>query len=71
VQLLPDGISFKTTRPGGDRPPEDKKLTFGEITKVSLDNDTIRIEGDGSWEFVGPLQVVARIDEHIKAGRQR
>jgi len=69
--LLPDGISFKTTKAGGDRPPEDKTFTFSEIRKVSVDDDTIRLEGGGSWEFVGSLQAVARIEEYIKAGKQR
>lgn len=71
MELVPDGIYFKTTKPGSDRPPEQKKLTFSDIRKVSVDDDSVRIEGDGSWEFIGTVQGVARIEQHIRMGKQK
>jgi len=70
LQLVADGVMFKTTRPG-DRPPEQQMLTFAAIKKATIDGDKIRLEADDTWEFVAPPDVLRRIEEHVRAGKQK
>ena len=70
LQLLPDGLHFKTTSTSDGR-VDDKKITFKEIEDFEIDGDRISIDTDDQdWEFSGPADVLNLIDQHIKANKK-
>jgi hypothetical protein len=71
MTLLPEGMRFKTTRPCPDtKADEDKLFTFKTMKKFALEDERLRIEADDkNWDFVGPPEALARIDQHIKAAK--
>ena len=72
MELLPDGMRFKTTKPCPDtKADEEKQFTFANIKKFALEDERLRIEAeDKNWDFVGPPNALARIEQHVKAGKQ-
>ena len=72
MTLLPDGLRFKSTKPCADtKADEDKQFTFKTMKKFALEDERLRIEDDKNWDFVGPPEALARIDQHIKAAKGR
>ena len=67
LQLLPDGIAFKTTSSSDGR-RDDTLITFKEIEDVEIEDDRLFIEGEEqNWEFGGTRDLLQRIRQHIKA----
>jgi serine/threonine protein kinase len=67
LQLLPDGIYFKTSGSSDGRQDE-KKITFASIDGFEIDGDKIHIETDDkNWDFVAPKDVLLRIEALLKA----
>ena len=73
MELLPDGMRFKTTKPCPDtKADEEKQFTFANIKKFALEDERLRIEAeDKNWDFVGPPDALARVEQHIKAGKDK
>ena len=73
MELLPDGMHFKTTRPCPDtKADEEKQFTFPNIKKFALEDERLRIEAeDKNWDFVGPPNALARVEQHIRAGKDK
>ena len=70
LQLLPDGIAFRTTSSSDGR-RDDKRITFGEIEDVEIEDDRLFIEGeDENWEFGGTRDLLQRIRQHIRSNKK-
>jgi hypothetical protein len=70
LQLLADGLYFHTTTSSDGR-RDDKKITFGEIDDVEIEDDRLFIEGEEqNWEFGGTKDVLQRVRQHIKANKK-
>jgi serine/threonine-protein kinase len=70
LQLLPDGLHFKTTSSADGR-MDDKKITFKDIEDFEVDGGRIRIETDEqAWEFTAPADILDLIQQHIRANRK-
>ena len=70
LQLLPDGLYFRTTSSSDGR-RDDRRITFGEIEDVEIDDDRLFIEGEEqNWEFGGGRDLLQRIREHIRSNKK-
>ena len=70
LQLLPDGLYFRTTSSSDGR-RDDRRITFGEIEDVEIEDDRLFIEGEEqNWEFGGGRDLLQRIREHIRSNKK-
>ena len=70
LQLLPDGLYFRTTSSTDGR-TDDKKIPFKDIEGFEIAGDRIRIDTDDqNWEFGAPPDVLDLIEQHVKANKK-
>jgi hypothetical protein len=70
LQLLPDGLYFKTTTSSDGR-RDDERIRFRDIEDVEIEDDRLYIEGeDKNWEYGAARDVLQRIREYIKDNKK-
>jgi hypothetical protein len=67
LEVVADGISFRTTTPSADGRKEDQRIPFAAIESVELEDGRLLIETDErNWNFSGPADALARIERQLK-----
>jgi hypothetical protein len=68
LEVLTDGVYFKTTTPSPDGRREDQKILFGEIEDHDIDESRLHIETEERhWNFSGEFDQLERVEEVLKA----
>ncbi|MFN8061745.1 MAG: serine/threonine-protein kinase [Vicinamibacterales bacterium] len=66
IELLPDGLYFRTTQ-STDKRKDDKKITFASVEEYELEGTRLHIEADNNWDFEAPSAVLQPVFDRLKA----